>query len=169
MFILPYSLCEALFCELLDRHANARDPDEVIPTRDGRPYLRRWHVTQRGRGPATYLHHFLASDDDRAMHDHPWPSLGILLSGCYYEHNPVDDEPIHRLEGDVVFRVPEYTHRIELERDQVTGQELPVWTLFMVGPRVREWGFHCPQGFVGWREFTQAGPEGGSVGCGADA
>lgn len=167
MFILPHFLREAMFAELLRRHANDRVPDEVIPTRDGRPYLRRWHVTPRGNGPATYLHHFLASDDDRAMHDHPWPSLGVLLSGCYYEHNPVDDEPIHRLEGDVIFRVPEYTHRIELERSEKTGREKPVWTLFMVGPRVREWGFHCPQGFVGWREFTQAGPEGGSVGCGA--
>ena len=166
MFRMPDPVCAMLLAHMLRHHANLRDPDEVILTQDGRPYLRRWHVTPRGRGPATYLHHFVASDDDRAPHDHPWSSCSILLSGCYYEHTPVDDEPIRRVDGDVIVRSPEHTHRIELERDTKTGQELPVWTLFMVGPRVREWGFHCPQGFVPWQEFTQAGPEGGSVGCG---
>ncbi|MDN5849106.1 MAG: hypothetical protein L0H63_05630, partial [Nitrococcus sp.] len=32
----------------------------------------------------------------------------------------------------------------------------PVITLFITGPRVREWGFHCPQGWRHWRAFTAA-------------
>ncbi|RVT99069.1 hypothetical protein EOD42_02890 [Rhodovarius crocodyli] len=167
MFIFPPFLRAVVLAELMRCHANARDPDEVIPTRDGRPYLRRWHITPRGQGPAVYLHHFLASDDDRAQHDHPWPSLGMLLLGNYYEHTPLDHEPVFRATGDVIFRAPEHTHRVELERDTLTGQELEVWTLFMVGPRVRPWGFHCPQGWVPWQEFTQPGEDGRSVGCGA--
>mgnify|MGYP000066528385 CR=1 FL=1 len=51
-------------------------------------------------------------------------------------------------------------HRIEL----VAG---PVWTLFLTGPFRREWGFHCPQGWRHWRDFT-SGANGERVGKGCD-
>lgn len=38
-------------------------------------------------------------------------------------------------------------------------------SLFIAGPKVREWGFHCPNGWVHWREFT-AGDRGELVGRG---
>jgi hypothetical protein len=40
-------------------------------------------------------------------------------------------------------------------------------SLFMTGPKVREWGFACPKGWVHWRDFT--GGENGELvgrGCG---
>ncbi len=44
----------------------------------------------------------------------------------------------------------------------------PCWTIFLFGPTVRDWGFHCPQrGWVHWREFTAADKPGEvGRGCG---
>jgi hypothetical protein len=28
------------------------------------------------------------------------------------------------------------------------------WSLFITGPRRREWGFWCPKGFVHWKKFV---------------
>jgi len=143
--------------------ARERAPDVIIGGTDN-PYLKRWHLTPKGNDEAVYLHHFLRSDDDRALHDHPWPSLGVILEGFYIEHVPRN--AILRVEGEVVVRAPEDAHRIELLRDN-NGQEIPVWTLFLVGKRIREWGFHCPKGWVHWRDFT-AGAHGELVGRGCE-
>jgi hypothetical protein len=45
-----------------------RKPDFVI----GDHYLHRWWVVPRNEKSNVYLHEILHSDDDRAMHDHPW-------------------------------------------------------------------------------------------------
>lgn len=136
--------------------ADQRPPDVVIGGADN-PYLRRWHLTPRGDDPALYLHHFLRSDDDRALHDHPWASVSIILAGSYLEHT----------HGDIIVRDPQSAHRVQLHTDTATGSEIPCWTLFAVGPRVREWGFHCPRGWVHWRDFT-AGANGELVGKGCE-
>lgn len=46
----------------------------------------------------------------------------------------------------------------------------PCWTLFVTGPRIRNWGFHCPNGWVRWEAFTPPADK-GSVGrgCGESA
>jgi hypothetical protein len=167
MFLPPF-LREPMLHGLMREVANKRDPDQLIQTHDGRPYMRRWHVTPKGDGPACYLHHFLASDDDRAPHDHPWPSVGILLSGEYREHVRTAgiDSVLHRRAGDMIYRSVHWTHRVELLRHPETGAELEVWTLFLVGDRLLPWGFHCPQGWVPWQEFEKRGADGRSVGCG---
>jgi hypothetical protein len=143
--------------------AEERAPDVIIGGAEN-PYLKRWHLTPRGDHEAVYLHHFLRSDDDRALHDHPWPSLGVILEGSYLEHVP--GNVILRAEGDLVRRAPEDAHRVELLRDR-NGREEPVWTLFLVGQRVRDWGFHCPKGWVHWRDFT-SGEHGELVGRGCE-
>ena len=51
-----------------------REPDFVIKTPEGAPYLLRWHVVPRNRWLNVYHHLFLASDPGRAPHDHPWVS-----------------------------------------------------------------------------------------------
>lgn len=128
------------------------------------PYLFRWHW-HRGRESAVFIHLFKRSDDDRALHDHPWASCSILLKGSYFEHTR--DGLFLRRPGEIVFRRATDAHRIELLRDLTTGRPQEVWTLFVVGKRVREWGFLCPQGWRHWREFT-AGPGGETVGKGCD-
>lgn len=45
------------------------------------PYMRRW-VLNLGLF-AIRLHHWSGSDDERHLHDHPWPFLTIVLKGGY--------------------------------------------------------------------------------------
>lgn len=138
-----------------------RPPDKVIGGPDN-PYLRRWYVIPRNRWCNVYLHQFLRSDDDRALHDHPWINCSILLRGDYIEHTP--SGRFARLAGDVIFRRATAAHRIEL----VKHLSATVWTLFLTGPLVREWGFWCPQGWVHWKAFTAA-DDPGLIGKGCDA
>lgn len=123
----------------------SRAPDFVI----GGNYLRRWWVMPRNAFANVYLHCFGRSDDDRAMHDHPWDNASYILHGEYLEHTP--DGVFHRKAGDYVARPATALHRVEL----IDGK--PVVSLFTTGPKVREWGFACPKGWVHWRDFTAPG------------
>lgn len=62
-----------------------RAPDFVIGSAED-PYLLRWWIIPRNKVFNIYLHRFMRSDEDRALHDHPWSNLSILLRGCYAEH-----------------------------------------------------------------------------------
>jgi hypothetical protein len=65
----------------------SRDPDFIIGGQ-ANPYLLRWWIIPRNRFFNIYLHRFLRSDDDRALHDHSWCNVSILLDGAYYEYMP---------------------------------------------------------------------------------
>ncbi len=139
--------------------SHRRPPDFVIGRPDA-PYLRRWWLIPRNRWCNVYLHHFLRSDDDRALHDHPWRwNCSVLLAGNYIEHTP--DGARRRTRGALKLRIGPAPHRIELI------DAIPVWTLFVTGPKVREWGFHCERGWRHWREFTAPNAP-GQVGRGCD-
>lgn len=149
--------------ERLISRVTRRTPDFVIGGQ-GRPYLRRWWVIPRNPFFNVYLHQFLRSDDDRALHDHPWMNVSVLLRGSYIEHT-IDAGGIHRRRqfsaGSIKARGPRYAHRIELHRGEC-------WTLFITGPRVRRWGFHCAErGWVPWERFT-ASDDSGAIGHGCD-
>lgn len=134
-----------------------RAPDCVIGPPDN-PYLRRWWLIPRNRWFNLYLHNILRDDDDRALHDHPWVNLSIVLRGAYREVTPLG--AYLRKRGSFVFRSATASHRLEVESG-------PVWTLFITGPVVREWGFHCPKAWVPWREFVKPGSPGEvGRGCG---
>jgi hypothetical protein len=146
------------FADRLIARVTRRGPDFVIGGAE-RPYLRRWWLIPRNPLFNVYLHEFLRSDDDRALHDHPWANVSVLLRGCYREHTA--DAQHLRVAGDVVVRASgRHAHRIEL----VAGA---CWTLFMTGPRYRQWGFLCPRGWVHWRIFTAA-DDAGVIGRGCD-
>lgn len=150
-----------------------REPDFYIGGKEN-PYLLRWWVIPRNRVFNIYLHKFLRDDDDRALHDHPWVSLSIILRGGYLEHLPGGIVK-RRYPGMVVFRRAKHAHRIELYREGKTscwlrgdyGDSRPAWTLFITGPKIREWGFHCPQGWRRWTEFVSE-VDSGNVGKGCE-
>lgn len=156
--------------------AARREPDFVIGGAD-RPYLRRWWLIPRNRLFNVYLHQFLRSDDDRALHDHPWINLSVLLQGAYIEHTIAAGGVEHAqrlVAGQLRARATgTFAHRIELLQDidgtaNVDGSPIPCWTLFITGPRYREWGFHCPRaGWIHWQKFTAA-EDIGAVGMGCD-
>src|SRR3546814_20880058 len=80
-----------------------RAPSFVIGGEDN-PYLRRWYIIPRNRWFNVYLHEFLRDDDDRALHDHPWVNLSILLRGQYVEHTATG--ATLRRAGAIKFRLP---------------------------------------------------------------
>ncbi len=154
------------------RALRRRAPDFVVYTADGRPYLRRWWVIPRNPRFNIYLHHFAASDDDRALHDHPWWNISIILAGEYLEHLPGARTKRRKAwrpwaPWRLVFRRAAAAHRIELLPALAPGHLRPAWTLFITGRRVREWGFWCPQGWRHWREFTARGDK-GKIGPGCE-
>lgn len=134
-----------------------RDPDFVIGAPDS-PYMRRWWIIPRNRRFNLYLHNIVRSDDDRALHDHPWWNLSIVLKGGYWEYVPLDPAipsgatiGKFRRVGSFVFRRATASHRLAI----ATGGS--AWSLFITGPNVRTWGFHCPKGWVPWQKFCAPG------------
>lgn len=96
-------------------------------------------------------------------------------------------EKHRRGSGDIVFRSAKSAHRIELHQDikavyaslndggielAYERSEIPVITLFITGPRIREWGFLCPQGWRHWRDYvapgTGQGTSGSEIGKGCE-
>jgi len=151
-----------------------RAPDYVIGDPPN-PYLRRWWIVPRNEGCNVYLHEILRSDDDRAGHDHPWANRSYLIDGgyqevIYYRQTPwVEMGRFERKAGDYLFREAEDTHRL------IVPEGGRCISLFMTGPKVRDWGFWCPGDpgsavrqeprFVPWQEFT-GGEHGELVGQG---
>lgn len=200
---LPESVTRAIWRRLAP--TIHRMPDEIIghqarwrairpegPSVD-RPFLLRWYVggeKHRGLlGCNMYLHQFIRDDEDRALHDHPWPNVSLLLGGQYIEHT-IDAGGVHFRHiykaGAVKFRSAKAAHRVELTNQFVNqdgslylGGEgeppihapilpdwceydftrAPSWSLFLTGPATRKWGFHCPE--AGWRSSHEFHDKGG--------
>lgn len=88
------------------------------------------------------LHRFLRSDDDRALHDHPWSFVTLVLWGSYRD---VSEAGVDRLRmGSVRFRRAEWAHRVESDG---------AVTLVVSGPRRRKWGFWPRGRFMRHEEF----------------
>ena len=135
-----------------------RKPDLIIGPDKNDPYMLRWHLIPRNRWFNIYLHKILKDDDDSALHDHPWWSLGMILRGSYLEIAP-DGKKV-RFPFRPVFRRATQLHRLVV----LSG---PVWTIFTTGPRIREWGFACPKGWIPWTEFVER-LDGQNVGRGCE-
>lgn len=134
----------------------------------GDDYIRRWWVIPRNRLSNQYLHLMTGDDDDRALHDHPWANTSVILEGGFIEITP--EGSFERRPGDVIHRLATDAHRLVLRRDEA-GNKIPSISLFATGPNEREWGFHCPKGWVHWKEFTDYNESDGSSshtgkGCG---
>ena len=143
-------------CEWLVRKFPGRS--RVI-RRDGEPYLLRFYITKPRVGRedtqdpepfGLYLHYFYQGDEDKELHNHPWKwALSFILSGGYLEEredgtrlrsagrfNLINSNTFHRVTS------PDHGH---------------TWTLFMVGPRVNNWGFKDTKTgqFWPWRKFLK--------------
>jgi len=138
-----------------NRIINSRDPDFVLG--EYHTCSERWHVLPRNNLFNIYVHRWLDSDPDEShvFHDHPYANITIVLKGMYWERFKYG----HRLRrtGAVIVRRPSTAHRIELIDAGVSAKyenvKIQVITLFMTGPRVRSWGFHCPKGWVYWKTY----------------
>lgn len=163
--------------ESILRWARARAPDFVIGGTDA-PYLLRWWLLPRNKFFNVYVHQFLRSDDDRAHHDHPWLfNASWLIDGEYIEHTITAGGALVRTQrktGAFEFRWGSAPHRLQLIGNEGDPPNVPFmdaepcWTVFITGPRVREWGFCCMErGWIHWERFTAQGKP-GEIGRGCD-
>ena len=130
------------FLNLLERMGRKRI---VMDRQSDEPYLERYYLflKDRDRFPFNvFLHKFLKGDPDD-VHDHPWPYATLILKGGYYEWLPQFDSTGNKIAEMCVWRGPgsfrvcraNSYHRIELD------PSVTAWTLFMPGPKKRDWGF----------------------------
>lgn len=122
-------------------HYTAGKPCRLIQSNDNR-YLERYYVGCL-LGMTFYIHRFVASDGDRALHDHPWKFCAALcLAGGYREKrlrwfNP--ETGYDCIERQIrpgklnVIRISNFHQILETTPD--------TWTLFMHTQKVKAWGF----------------------------
>lgn len=124
----------------LARHVARRQPDRCIGTN----YLQRWYVIPRNPILNIYLHRFLGDDPGRSPHDHPWWSVSVAICGTMHERTFTQGGKIRRIEaGMVILRTPRHAHQLFV----ASSNPYPM-TLFVTGPRIRNWGFWTPRGWV---------------------
>jgi hypothetical protein len=113
---------------------------KVVIRVEGRPYLTRW-ILFRTTWFSVYLHHFHASDQRAEFHNHPWKwAFSLILAGGYTEERvewPETPITVDTFLPWDINRLDEYTfHRVDL-LDEYRG----CWSLFVMGPRIKKWGF----------------------------
>jgi hypothetical protein len=142
-------------------------PGVTIYGADKRPYLTRTYLLGRDwKYFSVFLHKFHSSDPGVDTHNHPWAwSFSLILVGSYIEkrllhgrshRQPGDDNDMFRKKrfspGSINFIDNSVFHRVTLD-DEKKG----MWTLFVAGPRTKEWGFRDKDGvFSDWRTNPDA-------------
>lgn len=168
------------------RTGEPRKPDfEVVRGDDRQVYLRRWWVIPRNNRFNVYLHNMLLSDDP-ILHDHMYWSLSLVLTdgirerwveepkkireqaGRYLDEHEVLSYRMEALAnirefraGDLVLRSANMAHQL------IIGEGKNAWTLFITGPRIKDWGFWCPRGKRHWEDYVARGQDPSKQGNGA--
>lgn len=167
--ILPPHILEAIEAAVLTGPAQ--------PYFDLEGYMRRvWVQPPIETGPnkdcATRMHEILRSDDDRCLHDHPWDSTSIILTGGYWEVTFATEAPLYEVAnfkhetdyfitdrhfgymkatwygpGAIIQRKAQDYHRLILPEGKTAR------TLFITGPYRQSWGFMTASGKVNWRTY----------------
>lgn len=113
-------------------------------------YLTRLHLVKTPWF-AVCLHWLHKPDPEPYLHDHPVSFFSIILRGWYYEIRN------HRTKRHRWFNFirasKDDIHRIAL----VAPNTL---TLCFMGPKVREWGFHCAGSWIHWKAYYTLQREG---------
>ena len=137
----------------------ARGRKRIVYDRiDNEPYLERYYLFLKDRGEHfpfnVFLHRFLKSDIDD-LHDHPWPYATLILKGGYWEWTPQFDAQGQQM-GEIArwcgpgswrwARATQY-HRVELD------PAVECWTLFIPGPKQRDWGFLVKNRWIQWQQY----------------
>jgi hypothetical protein len=133
-----------MILKLLERLGRRRI---VMDRVNDEPYLERYYLflKDRQRFPFNvFLHKFLKSDPDD-LHDHPWPYATLILKGGYWETTP--EGRFWRSPGHFRICKANSLHRIELD------PSVECWTVFMPGPKQREWGFIKNGTWTQWEQY----------------
>ena len=122
-------------------------PHDMVKDQAGRPYMYRYYLRHGPKGDVRF-HHIVASDDARALHDHPWDFASLMLTGTYLEHTYHGTE--RYTAPAFITRAAGMAHRLELDQGDV-------WTYVVTGRICRRWGFHTQGGWVPWAAYLAGG------------
>lgn len=112
---------------------------------------------------AVRVHEIVASDDDRALHDHPWDYWSLILHGGYTEISSAGR--VWYGPGSFIRHKAEHRHRLRLERPRhpafpnayvLTGPPVPCLTLFVMFRKRQSWGFFVDGEKINWRDYRAA-------------
>lgn len=120
----------------------------IIGNEQGDPLLVRWILIRHEGGFGIFLHKLCRSDYDRALHDHPWAFVSLVLKQGYDEVLP--SGLLHHYAGEVMYRPAEWKHRVVIRDGK------PAWTLIFMGPKRRHWGFWTDNKWCYWRKYDLA-------------
>lgn len=141
-------------------------------------YLVRYIVFKSNLG-CIYIHRFMRSDVDDP-HDHPWNFFTYVISGRYME--AFYDRKKHQISkkkdkflamwtkrinvrkpGSLAYRRATDIHQVIVDRPyEMSEIELAPFTICIIGPRIRQWGFWSLKLrgtlFTDWRQYLHISP-----------
>ncbi len=95
---------------------------------------------------AICVHWLNAPDPEPYLHDHPVSFLSIILRGSYSEwRGSFQNMKLHHWFN---FILATDAHTIKRVAPGTV-------TLCFMGPKVREWGYHTPDGWVYWKDYNR--------------
>lgn len=124
------------------------------------PILHRWTLWPWGErkhenGDVRFklmVHRFLPNADDRDMHDHPRGFVTLVLRGRYDDHSLDPGAGTVRVDrlrpGSIRHRPAKHIHRTKVGPDGC-------WTLVVMGPMERAWGFWRDGRWMYWRDHER--------------
>lgn len=118
---------------------------EII-SKSGKLHFRRWELLKTPWF-SIWIHGIYAADEDLHLHNHPWDFKSIVLKGSYIEKT--DKGFICQSIGKFNSRNGEDFHKIFQLLSPV------VYTLFIVSPVKREWGYKVDGKFVQHEEYRK--------------
>lgn len=125
------------------------------------PLIKRWTIIgdrQQGvyRWPfKLMIHYFVPGTEDPDPHDHPRSFVTLILRGHYVDVNRHGQREVMRV-GKLRHRPAEHAHRT------IAGPR-GCWTIVVMGPQSREWGFWFDGVWMPSREYIAR--YGGSQRC----
>lgn len=110
---------------------------------------------------AICLHWINHPDAEPWLHDHPVSFLSVILRGEYTEKRRRYGGKRHT--GYIAIERHRWFNWIRAsKKDQhcIVSAAPHTLTLCFMGPKVREWGYHTPDGWVYWRDYQKKQSEG---------
>lgn len=128
------------------------------------PLMLRWTFFERF-GYKAMVHYFPPGVDDEDPHDHPRSFLTFVIRGEYMDQHwePSGECPIEMVKAPAIrFRAADYMHIVE------TPEGPGCWTIVVMGPVKRPWGFFRLNGSKWWPWERYVQNFGGTVRCDTD-
>lgn len=132
---------------MIEKILNKLFKHKLIVNCEKQGYLHRWYIIKTNL-LGIFIHQFIRSDEDRAVHDHPWNFIVIPLYRGYNEYSDKGKRRVYPILG-TRFRFATYKHRVDLIDNK------SAWSLFIRFKKVRDWGFWPSEGFTLWNKWIK--------------